>query len=117
VTRTFLTKRALFLSHIRSLLSCVVTPAYADSRLLIFRDSLLLPSMPAWILKIEPIGYSETSVNNNKLRCVTTQKSEALIYTAAEAWDLALVELFLDIWSSQKATVRLLVFALQNRPV
>jgi hypothetical protein len=40
--------------------------AYVDSRLFTFRDSLSLPSMPAWLLKIKPIGYSETSVNNNK---------------------------------------------------
>ena len=38
----------------------------------------------AWPLKKEPIGCSEMSVTTN-LRCVTSQKSEDFIYTAAEA--------------------------------
>ena len=45
-------------------------------------------SWTAWPLKIEPIGYPETSVNSN-LRCVTCQNNEDLIYTAAEAWNRA----------------------------
>ena len=35
-----------------------------------------------------PIVNPETSVTAN-LRCVTSQKGEGLIYTAAEAWNLA----------------------------
>jgi PHD/YefM family antitoxin component YafN of YafNO toxin-antitoxin module len=33
-----------------------------------------------------PLGCSETSVTTD-LRCVTSQKSEDLIYVAAEAWN------------------------------
>ena len=43
----------------------------------------------AWSLKTEPIGCSETSVDKYNGQCVTSQKSEDLIYTTAEAWNLA----------------------------
>ena len=46
-------------------------------------------SCTVWPLKIGPIGCLETSVNTN-LRCITSQRSEYLIYTAAEAWNYAI---------------------------
>jgi hypothetical protein len=42
----------------------------------------------AWPLTIGLIGCTETSVTTNQRR-VTPQKSEDLIYTAAEAWNHA----------------------------
>ena len=51
-------------NQVFALLRCYA--AYVDSHLLTFRDSLSVPSMTAWLLKIEPIDYSETSVNSNK---------------------------------------------------
>jgi len=47
----------------------------------------------AWPLKMGPIGCTETSVTTN-LRCVTSQKSEDIIYTAAEAWNYTLFNWF-----------------------
>jgi len=42
----------------------------------------------AWTLKMGPIGCTETSVTAS-LRCVTSEKSEDIICTAAEAWNHA----------------------------
>ena len=51
-----------------------------------FQSHLQWPS--SWPLEIGPMGCLETSVTTN-LRCVTSQKSEDIIYFAAEAWSHA----------------------------
>ena len=42
----------------------------------------------AWLLKMGPIGYPETSLTTNQ-HCVTCHKREDLLYAAAEAWTRA----------------------------
>jgi hypothetical protein len=49
-------------------------------------DSLYL--FTAWPLKMRPTFCPETSVSTT-LRYVTSQKSEYLMYTAAEVWNHA----------------------------
>jgi hypothetical protein len=53
---------------------------YNTSFLPTFRDDLT-----AWLLKMRPIIFPETSVQITALRCLKSQKSADLIYTAAEA--------------------------------
>ena len=48
----------------------------------------------SFTLKMEQTGFPETSVNTN-LRHVTSQKSEGLIYTSAEAWNHKKIESFI----------------------
>ena len=49
----------------------------------------MLRSADWWLVTDVSAQPIETSVSNGKLRCVTSQKSEDLIYTAAEAWNQA----------------------------
>jgi hypothetical protein len=48
------------------------------------------------LLMMGPIGSAETSVLTN-LRCVIIQKTEEFSSTAAEAYDLAYLELMLNV--------------------
>ena len=51
-----------------------------------FRDDLT-----AWLLKMGPVVWPETSVQTTVLRCVKYQKSADLIYAAAESWNHVLL--------------------------
>jgi len=66
-----------------------------NQRLRIAQFSLTIPgasqsvnALTLWPLKMGPIGCPETSLTTNQ-RCVTFQKKDDLIYTAAEAWNCA----------------------------
>ena len=71
--------------------------AYIGSYLPTFRDNLSAPS--SRVKQSRPTGRPETSVTTI-LGCVTSQKSEDLIYTAAEAWNYAKPMLFLSTSAS-----------------
>jgi len=67
----------IFWDELRAVLGFYVR--YNSSFLPTFRDDLT-----AWLLKMRPIVFPETSAQPTVLRCFESQKTADLIYTAAE---------------------------------
>ena len=61
-----------------------------------------------WNMKMGLIGCLAASVTNNNIRCITSQKSEDLIYTATEAWN------YPPIWILQQVKVKKVNFPLEQ---